>query len=216
MIYEIIVQGIGFIGLALNVISFQSNKHKNIVVMKTGCELSFAVQYLLMGAYTGMVLDGISAIRNVIFIKLVKKGKSTTPYIIFFSALTIACCIAVWLTAGWDGPISFLVIIAKVLTSIAYGMKNTAKIRALAFPSSALWCVYNSYCFSIAGILTEVFTMSSIVIAAVRFRKTRQPDSNENTDTKVSEETLIKTDSYQSPAAEGSSEITYPTAENIK
>ena len=86
MIYEIIVQGIGFIGLALNVISFQSNKHKNLVVMKTGCELSFAVQYLLMGAYTGMVLDGISAIRNVIFIKLVKKGKSTTPYIIFFSA----------------------------------------------------------------------------------------------------------------------------------
>ncbi len=181
MLFEIIIQAIGFIGLALNVLSFQSNKHKNLVVMKTGCELSFAVQYLLMGAYTGMVLDGVSAIRNVIFIRLVKKGKSTTPYIIFFSVLTVICCIAVWLAVGWDGPISILVIIAKVLTSVAYGMKSTKKVRLLAFPSSALWLVYNAYCFSLAGILTEIFTMTSIIVAAMRF-KNKQENKQEKTD----------------------------------
>ena len=69
----------------------------------------------------------------------------------------------------WEGPKSILIIIAKVLSTLAYSNKNTTIVRGIVFVTSASWLVYNYCIFSIAGVLSEAFTLVSVVVGIVRF-----------------------------------------------
>jgi len=71
----------------------------------------------------------------------------------------------------WVGPVSLLAILGKIASTLAYGMKRPKLVRLLTLPSSALWIVYDAICLSAAGVLTEIFTVASITIAEIRFRK---------------------------------------------
>ena len=188
--YDVIVQLIGFIAIFVNIISVQFNTYKKIILLKTLGSILFATQYLLLGAYAGMVMDLIGTIRNIIFTKVVQKGKSTKPYIILFSILTFVLGV-VTIILTWDKSIqavsrwstnvtiatilvviiSVLSIIAKLLSTIAYGINNPHTIRMLNLPSSSCWIVYNLVVFSLAGIFNEILVISSIIIAEIRFKK---------------------------------------------
>ena len=111
----------------------------------------------------------IGSVRNLIFAALVKKGKSTTPWIIVFSVLTV-----VFGVLTWAGPISLLAIAGKLITTVAYGMKNPSGVRLLTIPSCLCWGVYNALNFSLAGICTEAFSLASIIAGEVRYRKFRK------------------------------------------
>ncbi|MBP5467360.1 MAG: YgjV family protein, partial [Clostridia bacterium] len=74
MFETILIQGIGFIGIALNIIAVQFNKHWQIVLLKTIGSGLFVVQYILLKAWTGAAMDGIGILRNIIFIFTVKNG----------------------------------------------------------------------------------------------------------------------------------------------
>ena len=163
MLETILIQGIGFIGIALNIVAVQFNKHWQIVLLKTIGSGLFVVQYILLKAYTGAAMDGIGILRNIIFIFTVKKGKPTLIWVIFFSALTIALGIATF-----EGYISLLAITAKLLSCISYGINNARAIRYINLPSSGCWLVYNGIHFSLAGILNEILVIISIIIAEIR------------------------------------------------
>ena len=85
--FDVFVQLIGFVAIFVNIISVQFNTYKKIILLKAVGSILFATQYLLLGAYAGMVMDLIGTVRNVIFTRVVQKGKSTKPYIILFSIL---------------------------------------------------------------------------------------------------------------------------------
>ncbi len=80
---QILIRVFGIIGIILCIIPFQFKKYKNIILCKMVSELSFGVQYLLMGlvgtpgAYTGVLIDGVSGGRNFLYHKLNEKGKLT-------------------------------------------------------------------------------------------------------------------------------------------
>ena len=188
--FDVVIQLIGFLGIFLNIISVQFNTHKKIMIFKTLGSFLFALQYLLLGAYTGMVMDIIGTIRNIIFTDAVQKKKSTKPYIIFFSILTlvlgIATIILTWdksieAVSKWSSDhlvatilavaISIISIVAKLLTTVAYGIENPHTIRMVNLPSSTCWLVYNFVAFSLAGMFNEILVISSIIIAEIRFKK---------------------------------------------
>ena len=115
---DIFIQIIGFIGVAMAIISFQSNKHRAIMIFKTASGLAFAVQFIFLGAYTGVVMNVIGSIRNIVFARLVSKSKSTMPAIIFFSVIVVASGVLTW-----EGAIGRLAITGKLITTVSYGMK---------------------------------------------------------------------------------------------
>ncbi len=192
-LFDIFVQLIGFVAIFVNIISVQFNTYKKIIFFKTLGSLLFATQYLFLGAYAGMIMDLIGAIRNIVFTSVVRKNKSTKPYIIFFSILTLVLgvltIILTWeksiiAVSKWSNNfkiitfltvlISVISIIAKLLTTIAYGINNPHKIRMLNLPSSSCWVVYNVIVLSLAGILNEIFVVSSIIIAEIRYKNDRK------------------------------------------
>ena len=161
--FYVLTQIVGYVGLSFSVIAFQCKKHKNVMLAKTTNEFIFAIQYLMLGAYTGMAMNLISSLRNLIFARQVEKGKSTLSMQILFSVF-----FTVFGLLTWQGPMSIAVIIAKVVTTVAYGIKNTRVIRVLTLPTGICWMIYNYISHSTAGVLCEAFNLISIITAMIR------------------------------------------------
>ena len=191
MIKEILIQLLGFVGIALGIIAVQFNTHKNIVLFKTLAEIPYLVQYIFLNAYVGMVMGVIGIIRNIIFTKRVKQGKDNKFFILLFSLITVVVgCITIalsweqtlsvmekftsitWLKIIFAVVFSLLSIIAKIFSTIAYGIKEPKTLRALNLPASFMWFIYNLVFFSISGILHELFLMTSIIVAMIRYKNT--------------------------------------------
>lgn len=194
MFYNILVQAIGFIAIAVNILAVQFNSHGLIMLFKSIGSFLFCIQYLLLSAYTGLVMDLIGVIRNFIFAYNVKKGRSNKWWIIIFSILTaglgIATIILTWsktisALTRWSSDtailtvlavfISVISIVAKLLTTIGYGAKDPHKVRMINLPSFSLWILYNITVLSIAGAINDGMSIISILIAEYRFRK--KPDN---------------------------------------
>lgn len=161
--FSIVIQIIGYIGLVFSVIAFQCKSHSKIMCFKTANEMIFAFQYALLGAYTGCAMNLVGSTRNLVFAYRVKKGKSTLALQILFSI-----AFAVFGALTWQGPISIMIIAAKIGTTVAYGIKNTRVIRCITLPTSICWLIYNLVSTSYAGALGEALTIISIVTAMIR------------------------------------------------
>lgn len=160
---DIIIQIIGGFGILASIISFQCKKHNLILFFRTLTEFIFAIQYFLLGAYTGMIVNLVGCVRNLVFTKQISHNKKTTISVIIFSVMFI-----VFGLASWQGPKSILIIIAKVLSTLAYSNKNTTFVRSIIFVTSTSWLIYNCCVFSIAGVLCESFTLLSLIIGIIR------------------------------------------------
>ena len=154
----------GLLGLLASILAFQFKKHRGIVLCKMTTELAFAIQYILLGAWTAAVLDFISVGRNFLYSKLVKEKRSTTPVIIVFGIFVV---ITGFVT--FDGVISLLPIASKLLTTVSYGMKNEKWLRIITLPSCVLWIIYNLYVGSAAAAITDSITLISLLIAMYKF-----------------------------------------------
>jgi len=154
----------GIVGLILCIIPFQFKKHKHIVLCKMVSEISFAVQMFLLGGYTGALVDLVSGARNFLFYKLVEKGKSTLPVIIAFGIVVIAIGITTW-----EGAISLLPVMAKLITTVSYGMKNERLLRYITMPSCFFWIAYNIIMGGWEGMIGDSLSLLSILIAIYKF-----------------------------------------------
>lgn len=162
-IKEIIIQLLGALGILASVISFQCKKHKSILFFRTANESLFAIQYFLLGAYTGMAMNLVGCLRNQIFSKQVEGNRNTVKSVTFFGTLFL-----IFGLVTWQGPKSLLIICAKVLSTIAYGNKNTTFVRTAVLITSTSWLIYNYCVSSVAGVVCEALTLISIIAGIVR------------------------------------------------
>lgn len=160
---EIIIQLIGVLGIIASIISFQCKKHNSILFFRTLNEFLFGIQYFLLDAYTGMAMNLVGCVRNIIFTNQISKNKKTTMSTIIFGVLFLTFGIVTW-----QGAKSILIIVAKVLSTIAYSNKNTTFVRTILFITCTSWLIYNAFVMSIAGVLCEAFTLCSLIIGVIR------------------------------------------------
>ncbi len=161
--YMLAAQIMGYIGLLCAIIGFQCKRHKPIMLWRIGNEFFFGVQFFMMHTWTGLMMNVIGTVRNIIFTSQVEKNRSTRPAQIVFSVLFVVLGMLTY-----NGYISILVIAAKVITTFAYGMKNTSLLRLLTLPTCICWMIYNIYCGIVPGVICEIFTITSILTAMIR------------------------------------------------
>ena len=160
---EITAQVLGVGAFIFSAVSFQAKSFKTINTLKITSQITFTVQYLMLGAYTAMFMNMFSFLRGFVYGDLVKKKKSTVLAQIIFSLIFIILGIITW-----DGIIGIFAIIGTVLQTIAFGNKNPAKIRLINLPTCFLWAAYNLHYMSVGGLLSDAFSLISIVIGILR------------------------------------------------
>ena len=136
----ILAQTIGFVGVAIIVIGMQQKKYSAIVLCKISNELTSAIHYLLLGGYTGMIVNFASCFTNGVYWYRNTKGKSTLVFQIVFGTMFVVLG-----ALSWHGPISLFVIAAKLLSSVSLGIHNPRIIRILNLISTPCWLTYNIY-----------------------------------------------------------------------
>ena len=154
---------IGAFGILAAVLAFQCKRHDRVMVLRTANELLFALQYALLGAWTGMAMNLIGCVRNMVFRRMVLHEKDTKWMRCVFSGIFL---LFVWLT--WAGSKSLLTGFAKVVSTVAFGSSNLFLLRLLTFLTSTCWLIYNLSVGSYTGAVCEVLTLSSIIVGIVR------------------------------------------------
>lgn len=164
--YEIFVQLIGVIGIIAGLSALQCNKHSSALMLKMTEEASFGVQYVLLGGYTGAVLNMVGIFRNLIFTYY---GKKDNQKALKYARIILAILFAALGLLSWEGAISILIIFAKVLSTCAYGTTNMKKMRIMLSVTSICWICYNAYIGSIAGVLSDSLNLGSCFIGMIRY-----------------------------------------------
>jgi hypothetical protein len=132
--------------------------------MLTGL-LLFVLHYILLGAFTGAVMNLIEA--AVVFVAYKKEdtkwAQSKYWLYVFICAFIIAGSVV------GNNLIDNLPIFAQIAGTIAVYQKNPRMIRFIMLVPRPLWFIYNLTVGSSAGVLAEVLIFSSVLIGIIRF-----------------------------------------------
>ena len=164
----VLVQGVGFIAMALGSLSFQQKSRTGTLVFQGFASVFWMTQLFLLRAWTGAILNLINIFRGFLL-----AGKEKHKWI--GSAYTLAGILLVFAISGafsyyLDGPISLLPTAASFIQTFGLFSSDKKKLRILCMSGSFFWLAYNSIVFSIAGVLCEFLNVLSIFISFWRFK----------------------------------------------
>ena len=160
---ELFGQLIGFLGTAMVALGMQCRSYNKVVFVRTANALISSLHYLLIGGYTGMAVNLASVGSNVVYWNRIRRQKSTLVYQILFGGMFVLLGFL-----SWHGTISLLVIAAKLISSVAMGIRNTKTIRILTLINTPCWLVYDAFVFSISGICSDIIIITSVLAAVIR------------------------------------------------
>lgn len=168
---NIIIQAIGFLALLAFIISYQIRSNRALFLVQMAGVVLFALQFMLLGAYSGCLSLLLTAIRNIMMSKYEEIGWIRNK----LCPVIICVLFAVILVFTWTGPISLLAFIASAVSTMYYWTNDARKLRfANLLVSSPCWIIYDLIVGSIGGVISESFTMISIVVSIYRFGLKKQ------------------------------------------
>ncbi len=159
------IQAIGFVGVALFIISYQIRSNRALFLCQLlGC-LVFCLQFFLMGAYTGAIGLIINIVRNLLLLKADSwkwaKSKATMAVIILLLGVMTA-----YTWAGWKSLLPF---ISVAVTTVGYWTNNAQKIRLSQLIGSPCTLAYDLIVRTWGGALSEAIAIVSILFSIYRF-----------------------------------------------
>ena len=158
------IQAIGFIGLFFVALSFQNKQRKGILLFQMLASVFYVIHFLLLGALTGFIMNLISIARCYVFYNKEKEWASKKIWLYFFMVLATLGAVFTW-----KNSFSILPMIGMCVGTASFWMNNPKHIRLLILISPPCWFTYNLISGSIAGMITEIFSLTSVVIGIIRF-----------------------------------------------
>lgn len=168
--HPLIPQILGFLAVSVFLLSYQRKRRKQIILCNVVSRCLYILQYLLLGAISGAVLDILGAVSSVI------AEKKETPWIQKHLRGVILSVNAVIVVAGvticilnksW---LDLLPIAGVLLHTGAFWITDEKIIRRVSLLGSPFWLVYNFASHAYGSAVGDALTMVSILIAMVKFR----------------------------------------------
>ena len=170
---EIIAQAIGIVAMLFNILSYQSKQQRWIIALQLCGGALFAVNFLMLGATVGGILNILATIRAIIFLFKDKLKADRLPWLFGFIAAYIAVYVLNFTIFGKEATpfnliIEILPVIGMTALSIGFRLKNASDVRKCGLVSSPAWLIYNIASGSWGAIICETLTLGSIVIGMLR------------------------------------------------
>ncbi|MBP3705705.1 MAG: YgjV family protein [Clostridia bacterium] len=145
---EIVAQFIGIIAMVFNILSYQGKKQSTVIFLQLFGGAFFAVNFLMLGASVGGLLNIIATIRAIIFLYKDKLKADRTPWFVAFITSYISVYILSF-TVFSKEPTTFnliieiLPVIGMLALNIGFRLKNASDVRKCGLVSSSAWLIYN-------------------------------------------------------------------------
>ena len=167
-IHPLIPQIIGILAVITFLVSYQQKNRRNIIIFNIISRVLYIVQYCLLGAFSGAVLDVLGALASVI------AEKKDKPFIKKHLGIVIIAVNASIIIAGlllYENVFSLLPIAGVMLHTGAFWLSDERIIRRISLAGSPFWFVYNFVSRAYGSALGDLLTMGSIIIAMIKYRK---------------------------------------------
>lgn len=166
-----LAQAFGIIGLIVIVSSFQFKDNKKFFALQGIGSLLFFLNFIMIGAVAGALFNLTNLIRGL----LLSKNRDKLWKLILIEILYTGCFVFSVFMIGenyFQLFLSSLPYVALVFMTICMWKGNGKHIRIsqLAYMSPA-WIVHNIFNFSLGGLLCEIISMVSSLIALLRYKK---------------------------------------------
>lgn len=170
----IIPQILGLLAVTTFLLSYQQKKRKNIIVWNVISRILYILQYLLLGAFSGAVLDVLGTLSSVLaekkqttFIK-----RHTVAVLVFINVVIVIAglCIAYINKSFLD----IFPIIGVLLHTSAFWITNEKIIRRVSLLGSPFWFIYNFLSRAYGSAVGDILTMVSIIIAMIKYRNLKE------------------------------------------
>jgi hypothetical protein len=132
------------------------------------------VQYLLLGAISGAVLDILGSVASLV------AGKRNAPFmkkhirLVFVLMNTAIVGAGIGIAIANRSALDLLPIFGVLLHTGAFWLTRERVIRIVSLIGSPFWLTYNFASRAYGSSIGDIFTMLSIIIAMIRYRKSKE------------------------------------------
>ena len=159
-----LAQVLGLIGSLISFTSVQTGSRRKILLLQLLCCVLWIVQYGLLGAWTGVLINLLGLARGTVCAFNDRPWASSRWWLVLFLV-----CYGVSPLLTWDGPYCLLLGLAMMLTTVALWSRNMRLTRLLFLLNSPPVFLYNLIAGSYTSAAIEVAAFCSFVLAVWRF-----------------------------------------------
>ena len=176
---ETMAQAIGIVAMAFNILSYQGKKQSTVIALQLIGGALFAVNFLMIGAAIGGILNGIAFVRAIIFLNK-KKLKADNKWwlagftVVYFAVYVLSFTVFGTKPTAFNFVIELLPVAGMVATNIGFMMKQASDVRKCGLVSSPTWLTYNIVVGSYGAIICESVTLVSIFVGMLRHDRKKQ------------------------------------------
>ena len=170
----IISQVIGLSAVGLYLLSYQLKNRKQIVWTTFFSNALYVLQYVLLGAFAGAVMDALCAVGSFL------AGKKHSPGIKKYTKWIAAVNLIVIAVAGLAIAISqrdfaeLLPIVGALFQTGGLWCEDEQTIRKFGLCGAPFWLIYNFMTQAYGAAIGSVFIIVSAITAMMRYRKKEQ------------------------------------------
>ena len=167
----IISQIIGFVAVGLYLLSYQLKKRKQIVWVTCISNLLYVLQYVLLGAFSGAIMDMMSTISS--FFAAKKNDKPFVRFSRWLGPVNLIIIAVVGIISAFvqKDPLELLPIAGALFQTGGLWCDDEQTIRKLGLCSAPFWLVYNFLSQAYGPAIGSVIAIISIIVALLRYRK---------------------------------------------
>ena len=156
---------LGILAVVTFLLSFQMKTRRNILAVNLTSRFLYIVQYILLGAFEGAVLDFMGFVLS--FVAKYKETKFITKHC---RIIMIAVNVLLLLTglALYENIFSLFAILGIIFEVTALWLTKEKNIRILSLLAAPCWLVYNLASTAYGSVVGNVLVIISIGIAMLR------------------------------------------------
>ena len=165
----IVAQIIGLGAVALYLLSFQLKKRSSMVAATCASNCLYVLQYLLLGAFSGAVLDILSTASSFVAAK-----KNSSKYLakgIFLGLLLVILGAGCALAIAQKSNLELLALAGALLQTGGLWFEKEQTIRKFALAGAPFWLVYNFLSMAYGAAVGTLLTMASAIVGLLRYRQ---------------------------------------------
>ena len=169
--HPIVPQIVGILAVALFLASYQLKRRRAIILLNATSRAMYVLQYLLLGALEGAVLD-LLGIASAFF-----AGKKQSPRFQKIAKWMMIATTAAIIVAGillYQNFFSLFALGGILLESIALWLTNERYIRLISLFAAPFWLTYNLASYALGSAIGNALTIASIIIAMIKYQDFRR------------------------------------------
>ena len=154
------------IAVVTYILSYQQKKRKNIILVNAMSNFFYVLQYVLLGAFEGATLDGLSTVATI---TAHNKDKGFIAKYIKFIVIIIDLLMLITGLLLYKNIFSLFPVVGAMLQTGAFFLTEERKIRIVSFLGTPFWLIYNIVSKAYFSAVGSTLCIVSIGVAIYRY-----------------------------------------------